>query len=328
MRQPLVSIIIPSYNSRAFLEYAVSSALNQSYEPIEVIVVDDGSNDNTIALFPEFESKGVRCYQIKNGGVCHARNYGLSKCQGAYVQFLDADDILHESKISKQLAIMQRLQADVCYTPWLNFKKDIKNSQTKFKFSHLDHNLKRSGKELMISFGLQNWYVPTLSWLVERSLIDKAGPWDIDIINNNDGEYFSRVLFRAEQVVCCNEHLAYYRLTPNSLSKLNSSSKVNSSFKSYQQIESLLAPCNDIRLMSYPKRLYYMQYKRLKKTYPQLSKRAAQNFDRIKAPSFLSNKVYYWTFINRFGLYHGTEIYKFFQPVWGLLKKNDQRENK
>ena len=62
-----------------------------------------------------------------------------------------------------------------------------------------------------------------------------------------------------------------------------------------------------------------MQYKLVKKKNPSLAKRAAHNFDRIKAPSFLSQKVYYWKFINWFGLYNGTKIYKLFQPIWGLL---------
>jgi hypothetical protein len=84
----------------------------------------------------------------------------------------------------------------------------------------------------------------------------------------------------------------------------------------------LLAPCSDIRLMSYPKRMYYMQYKRTRKNYPKLAKRAAHKFDRIQAPSFLSEQKYYWTFINWFGLYTGTKLYKLLQPFWGLLKGN------
>jgi len=322
MSESLVSIIIPSYNSKVYLEETVTSALNQSYTFIEIIVVDDGSTDNTAELFPEFEKQGVRCFRIANGGASYARNYGLAKASGDYIQFLDADDILHESKIEKQLQLMQLSDADICYSPWIDFKVKINDYQDEFKFSRLDHNVRRSGKDLLVSFGIDNWFINTLSWLVKRELVDNAGLWDINIINNNDGEYFSRILFLAESVVCFDEHLAYYRRTPNSLGKLNSRAKINSSFISYQKIEALLAPCNDVRLISYPKRLYYMQYRRLKKTYPKLAKRAARNFDRINAPSFLSNKAYYWWFINRFGLYNGTKLYKFLQPIWSLIKRN------
>ncbi len=323
MSHPLVSIIIPSYNSKSYLKEAVASALNQSYKPIEIIVVDDGSTDNTNDLFLEFEKQGVKCFSIDNGGASNARNYGLSKATGDYIQFLDADDILAPSKIEKQLELMITHQADLSYTPWVNFKNDIIAAEKQFKFSHLDHSINRTGKELLISFGMDNWFILTVSWLVKKELIQKAGYWNPAKCPNDDGEYFSRVLFWAEQVVCCNGVLAFYRETTNdSLSKLNSETKIEASYKSYQQIEALMLTCSDISLLSYPKRLYYMQYIMVKKNYPSLAKRAALSFDRIEAPSFLSKKKYYWRFINWFGLYFGTKLYKLLQPIWGLLKGN------
>lgn len=323
MNKTLVSIIIPSYNSKDFLKEAVSSALNQSYKPIEIIVVDDGSTDGTKDLFPEFERCGVLCFRIDNGGASNARNHGLEKANGVYIQFLDADDILLPSKIETQLAFMEEQQADLCYVPWLDFKKvpgDLNHKS--FKFKHLNHSTPRTGKELMISYGMDNWYIPTLAWLVRKDMIEKAGYWNPAKCPNDDGEYFSRVLFWSKKVICVNKPLAYYRLIAgDSLSKLNSVAKIEASYKSFKQIEALLRTCNDERLLSYPKRLNYMQYKLTKKTYPVLSKRAAHNFDRIQAPSFLSKKVYYWRFINLFGLYNGTKLYKLLQPLWGLVKR-------
>lgn len=323
MNASLVSIIIPSYNSKTYVKEAVSSALNQSYISIEIIVVDDGSTDNTVELFPGFERQGVKCFSIANGGASYARNYGLEKATGDYIQFLDADDILEPTKIEKQLTLMKLHQADLCYSPWVIFENTITDAQKEFRFSYLDHTIKRTGKELMISYGMDNWFILTVAWLVKKELIEKVGFWNPAKCPNDDGEYFSRVLFWAERVVCCNEVLAFYRKTPNdSLSKLNSETKIEASYKSFMQIESLLLTCNDVRLMSYPKRLNYMQFKLSKRRYPKLAKRAAQNFDRIKAPSFLSKKKYYWVFINRFGLYKGTQLYKLLQPVWGLLNRN------
>jgi glycosyltransferase involved in cell wall biosynthesis len=323
MIHPLVSIIIPSYNSKAYVKEAVSSALNQSYEPIEIIVVDDGSVDDTRDLFPEFEAKGVRCFYIHNGGASRARNYGLEKATGDYIQFLDADDIIVPSKIEKQLTMMLKENADLSYAPWLYFKNSIDEaSKTQFRFSHLDHSKIRTGKELMISYGMDNWFILTVSWLVKKELIEKAGFWNPAKCPNDDGEYFSRVLFWAKNVICSNEILAYYRKTSNdSLSKLNTETKIEASYKSFMQMESLLLTSQDNRLMSYPKRMYYMQYKLVKKNYPDLAKRAARNFDKIKASSFLSNRPYYWKLINLFGLYYGTKLYKSMQPIWGLFLK-------
>src|SRR5690606_528640 len=305
---PLVSIIIPAYNSKKYLKETIDSALKQTYRQIEIILIDDGSTDGTNVLFPSFEAQGVMCISVPNGGASYARNKGLEQAKGEYIQFLDADDLLAPYKIEKQLQLMQSRNADICYSPWIDFKDNINDYQNEFKFSKLDHNVERSGKDLMISFGMDNWFINTLSWLVKRQLVDKAGIWDIDIINNNDGEYFSRVLFFAERVVCCNENLADYRRTPNSLGKLNSIGKIDSSFNSYKKIETLIVPCNNINLLSYPKRLYYMQYKRIKNKFPKEAKRAARNFDRIKGPSFLEKKQYYWVFVSWFGLYHGTKL--------------------
>lgn len=323
MSQPLVSIIIPTYNSKHFVKETVASALSQTYRPIEVIVVDDGSSDDTQALFPDFERRGVRCFRIANGGASNARNYGLERASGAYIQFLDADDVLAPTKIEKQLHTMRSHQADLCYSPWLYFKNNLYNitGNQEFRFEYLDHSLLRTGKELMTSYGMDNWFIVTSSWLVKKTLIEQAGFWNPNIINNNDGEYFSRVLFWAKKVVCSNEILFYYRMTPHSLGKLNSISKIDSGFKSYKQVEALLRTCDDVNLMSYPKRMYYMQYKRIKRKFPKEAKRAARNFDRIEGPSFLSKKKYYWFFINKFGLYQGTKIYKLLQPVWRILRK-------
>lgn len=323
MEQAKVSIIIPSYNAAVYLKEAVASALNQSYESIEIIVVDDGSKDGTQDLFPEFEARGVRCFYIKNGGASHARNYGLEKASGDYIQFLDADDSIAPTKIEKQLGLMLKHQAEVCYTPWTNFKAHPNDEyQTQFRFLHIDHSLVRTGKELMISYGMDNWFIPTVAWLVGKNMIEKAGYWNPAKCPNDDGEFFSRVLFWTEKVICCNENLAHYRLVQeDSLSKLNSTIKINASYRSHKQIEALLATCADDRLMCYPKRNHYMSYRLIKKRYPKLAKRAARNFDAIKSDSFLRKKKYYWRLINRFGLYNGTKIYNLLMPIWNLLKR-------
>jgi glycosyltransferase involved in cell wall biosynthesis len=324
MGLPLVSVIIPSYNSKVYLKDAVTCAVNQNYEPIEIIVIDDGSTDGTSDLFSEFENQNVRCFRIENGGASNARNYGLEKASGDYIQFLDADDIIADSKIEKQVQLMQLNDTDISYTPWIYFKESPSDGyQTQFKFMHINHSIMRTGKELMISYGMDNWFIPTVAWLVKRDLIEKAGYWNPVKCPNDDGEYFSRILFWTKKVVCCNENLAYYRLTSSdSLSKLNSSIKIDASYNSFRQIMALLLTCSDNRLMSYPKRFYFMQYKLTKKRYPKLAKRAAKNFDRIQAPSFLSKKRYYWKFISWFGLYNGTKLYQRLQPLWALLIRN------
>ena len=118
---PLISVIIPTYNRRNLLVSAVESCLDQTYGAYEIIIVDDGSTDDTASLIHgllqgEWTGRGIQYVCQKNGGASSARNYGLSLAKGEYVQFLDSDDILLPEKLSLQVAKLQRnKKAKFCY---------------------------------------------------------------------------------------------------------------------------------------------------------------------------------------------------------------------
>lgn len=320
MENPLVSIIIPTYNSKSFLKETVNYALQQTYKNIEVILVDDGSTDGTEAYFDEFKRQAVQCFKIDNGGASNARNFGLSKSKGEYIQFLDADDLLHQNKIENQIKAMLYQKADISFTPWINFSNNI-NEGKKFRFDNINYAKTRTGKELMLSFGMDNWFILPVSWLTHKKLIEKAGDWNIEISNNDDGEYFSRVLYQAEKVICIDEISAYYRVTPaDSLSKMNSINKIDDAFESYRLIAALLEKDSQTALLSYPKRLCYMQYLSIRNDFPKQAKRAAKAFDNINTDSFLSSKQKYWLLIKLFGLYKGTLLYDFLIKAIAKIK--------
>jgi glycosyltransferase involved in cell wall biosynthesis len=99
--KPLISVIIPSYNSARFVGIAVASALTQTYQPVEVIVVDDGSTDNTRAVLSPWQDR-IRYFYQSNGGVSKARNRGIKEACGDLIAFLDADDVWLPEKLTKQ----------------------------------------------------------------------------------------------------------------------------------------------------------------------------------------------------------------------------------
>ncbi|MFC1452059.1 glycosyltransferase family 2 protein [Verrucomicrobiota bacterium] len=103
MTNPLVSCIVPAFNAERFLGEAVDSILGQTYRPIEVIVVDDGSTDRTADVASGYGDQIVYVRQL-NAGPAAARNEGLTRAKGAYVAFLDADDLWHPEKLSRQMA--------------------------------------------------------------------------------------------------------------------------------------------------------------------------------------------------------------------------------
>lgn len=114
MADALVSIIIPCYNAERYVAEAIRSALAQTYRSVEVIVVDDGSTDGSVEAIRSF-GDAIRWETGPNRGGCAARNRGIELARGEFVQFLDADDLLHPDKVEIQIAELHRSGADVVF---------------------------------------------------------------------------------------------------------------------------------------------------------------------------------------------------------------------
>ncbi|WP_252700054.1 glycosyltransferase family 2 protein [Natronosalvus vescus] len=110
---PRVSVIIPTYNRAATLSHAIDSALEQTIEDLEVVVVDDGSTDDTASLLASYDDPRVRpVVHATNQGANVARNTGIDHARGEYVAFLDSDDYWHRKKLEKQLNALEGRSAD------------------------------------------------------------------------------------------------------------------------------------------------------------------------------------------------------------------------
>ncbi|MCA9073882.1 MAG: glycosyltransferase [Planctomycetaceae bacterium] len=117
MNNTLVSIIIPCFNAAEYVGEAIESALNQTAPHIEVIVIDDGSTDDSVNVLRSYEDR--ICWQTgPNRGGGAARNTGLKQANGEFVQFLDADDLLHLEKVSRQLAVAARHPDRIVYSDY------------------------------------------------------------------------------------------------------------------------------------------------------------------------------------------------------------------
>jgi len=123
MLKSKVSVIIPCYNQGNYIGETLQSLQSQTYSNWECIVIDDGSTDNTVAVVDDFCQKDSRIllFSKSNGGSASARNFGLTKVSGDYIQFLDADDLLDELKFAKQVEVMECNQLDVSYTDYSFF---------------------------------------------------------------------------------------------------------------------------------------------------------------------------------------------------------------
>ena len=239
MNSPLVSIIIPVYNKAAFVGESLESPLGQSYQNIEVVLVNDGSADGSLAILQEFKAnypdKIVLIDQV-NGGVSKATNVGIAASSGDFIQFLDADDLMSPDKIQKQLELLEGKPKDVmAMCKWATFETNLN------KLIEFDLGL-YLGFSSGIDFLLQAWNSSEMmaisSYLTPRDLILKAGPWDENLTINQDGEFFCRVLLQCKGVFFEPKGKVYYRKPGESnVSQQKSYKAASSLLESYRCYE-------------------------------------------------------------------------------------------
>ena len=124
---PLVSVIMPAYNSETVIEEAIESVLAQTYFNWELLILDDHSADRTGEIARYYEGQDTRIHYIssqKNVGTARIRNHGISLAQGDWIALLDSDDRWHREKLEKQLDLAQRTEASIVYTSYLLFESD------------------------------------------------------------------------------------------------------------------------------------------------------------------------------------------------------------
>jgi hypothetical protein len=234
MKMPeLVSILIPAYNADRWISQSISSALAQSWERKEIIVVDDGSTDNTLKIARSFDCNKVKVVATHNGGASRARNIALAHAQGTYIQFLDADDLLGVDKLSRQLqgADPGSHSRTLLTAAWGFFFEHP--HRMAFKSDSLWENL-LPVDWILRKFSDGAWMNPAV-WLVSRRLVELAGPWDerLSSSGDDDGEYMCRLVKSSKTVKFVPEARSYYRI--GNLGSLGLSSK-----KSTKALEALL----------------------------------------------------------------------------------------
>ncbi len=238
LNYPLVSIIIPVYNAAAFLAETIESTLKQSYQNIEIIIVDDGSKDNSYEIAKLYESPQITVVKQVNKGASAARNHGTALAKGEYIQFLDADDFLHPQKIERQVNTLN-IYSDLHLigSTWQRFIKSLDN---------LYGEIAPETQQEVQYFNKAAWLInrPMMipnTWLVSKKLIDLAGLWDEELTLNDDGEYFYRVIAASAGVVIDRKAATYYRsFNYASLSSRNGRNAMLSWIKSIQSYKKIV----------------------------------------------------------------------------------------
>ncbi len=190
----LVSVIIPCYNAQEWLTEAIDSCLQQTYRNIEIIVIDDGSTDNSPEIIKSYGDK-IITDKIPHRSGNFARNKGIALSSGKYIQFLDADDYIYPEKIARQVSFFEATGADIIYGDWRH-KYHLPNGE-----SFLG-KIEIPGEQVDILESLiSNWWVALASLMYSRRIVLKVGGWDENLPIVQDRAFFLSTVMAGAKVL-------------------------------------------------------------------------------------------------------------------------------
>ena len=228
MEKEKVSIIVPMYNAEKFIGKAIETVLSQTYENWEMLIMNDVSTDNSLAVVNEFAKKDDRIKVVnteKNMGVVKGRNHLIDLARGKYIAFLDADDYWHSEKLEKQIQFMKEKNASISCTEYTRVRENgekINEVVIKPEISYTDM--------------LKNNYLGCLTVMYDVEKVGKR--YFKELEKNEDYVLWLEIVKDVKIIYGLKENLAYYRVLDNS----RSSNKVKTAkvrWEIYRKVEKL-----------------------------------------------------------------------------------------
>jgi glycosyltransferase involved in cell wall biosynthesis len=220
MTGPFVSIVIPCYNAEKWVAEAIESALAQTWQNKEIIVIDDGSTDCSVEVISSFGAQ-IRSETGPNRGGCAARNRGLELARGEWVQFLDADDSISPEKIRLQMESIA--EKDSAASTCRLILSEAPNKEA-YKLSACN-GFQIAGREFLVKWlsgdlnkrvnpmGDQRFtFGNTTSWLMSKEIVGKAGGWNEGLSMCQDSDFFARIAYHSDVVDFNGRAYGYYRV--------------------------------------------------------------------------------------------------------------------
>lgn len=207
-----VSVIIPTYQSEAYISQAIESVLKQSYKDFEIIIVDDGSKDNTDKILKTYSSNNfIKMIFQKNQGPSTARNRGINESSGEYIAFLDSDDIWLPDKLEKQIKVMENDPLiGLVYSDTYFFDSEKIWPKTSFRFQI-------PGKGSVFNTLFVENFIPLLTVIIRRTCMDANNLFNSEFEPAEDYDLWLRVSQKMK-IAYVNEPLAKYRVHPKQAS--------------------------------------------------------------------------------------------------------------
>ncbi len=214
MNKPTCSIIVPCYNSSKYLPACLDSLLRQTYVDFEVVIIDDGSTDDTDNVIkPYLNDSRMKYIKQQNAGPAKARNKGIKSAEGNFIAFLDSDDLWKATKLEKQMQLFADSSVGVIYST-ARYINDL--GQDVCSLNRMEYLKPREGK--VTDFLFVDNFVPFSSVVIRRECLDKAGLFDEELGSSEDWDLLLRisVFFEFRYI---DEPLLYYRLHSNQVSR-------------------------------------------------------------------------------------------------------------
>ena len=220
-KDPLVSVVIPTYNRASTLYYALNSVLFQTLQDFEIFVVDDASTDVTPKLMESFKNdKRIHYIRFKeNRKAGAARNAGMERAIGKYIAFLDSDDAWLPTKLEKQVALMDSLDDEWCcsYTgSYVNKKGGITRQRV--------YKPKKSG-DLVRDLLMGKFVIWTPTFMFRRSCLDNVGLMDVTLVRSQDVDFYIRLLSKYKIAVLSEPLVNIYMVLDKSLANISAESR-------------------------------------------------------------------------------------------------------
>ena len=212
-----VSVVIPCFNAEATVADAIESVLAQTWQDIEIIVVDDGSSDRSAGVLRGFENR-IRSDFGPNRGASAARNRGTALATGAYIQYLDADDLLAPEAIERRLSALNGSGADVAYSDWQRFETGSDESRRLGEIVARRMEDINSDSEVACATG---FWAPPAALLYRRRIVDAIGSWNERLPIIQDARFLFDAARHRARFVRVPGVTAYYRHASASLSRGN-----------------------------------------------------------------------------------------------------------
>lgn len=232
---PLVSVVIPCYNAEKWVADAINGILRQTYSPIEIIVIDDGSTDGSLDVIRSFGDR-VRYETGPNRGGNVARNRGFALSRGEYVMFHDADDWISEDTIAQLVEGIEGTENTLVWCDWYHYREAPEKTIIKpGEYTQITPD----SDDLLSWF--KGWGPLVHAALWPRQVVSEMGGWDESLTAAQDLEFYERALLHGVAAEKVAGGAAYYRAdNPNSIRHRHNAARTYSELKRTQKLDAVL----------------------------------------------------------------------------------------